>query len=185
MIENPYRFIRRRLKLSRGALGFATSTLSRIENGQYETLSDEMVARLLAEAERLGADLEVLAGELEERFGTPYLGEAYLRWRKMRRKVSGDLVKWPKLGGIRRGVLVGQSPVEALAKQTAVTVDRFCTLFCLQEPTMRRYMRGSSGRKQLVYAEPAAAVREALEDAGYPDLEELVEMQRRWLDGER
>lgn len=50
MIENPYRMIRQRLKIGGRALGMSSSTVSRIESGQYEELSDGMVGALFAVA---------------------------------------------------------------------------------------------------------------------------------------
>ena len=82
MIENPYRMIRRRLRVGGRGLGLASSTISPIESGQYEELSDGMVGALYLAVADAGVDTEVLAAELEDTFGTPYLAEAYLRWRR-------------------------------------------------------------------------------------------------------
>ena len=180
MIENPYRMIRRRLKLSGRALGMSASTVSRIESGQYEELSDGMVGALYLAVADAGADIDVLAAELEETFGTAYLDEAYLRWRRMKRKSEGDRTQWPRLEGVWGRTLLGESPMGAFTRLVSGTVERFCSRFCLQAPTLARYIEG-----KFDYLEPPAIVREALTDAGYDELEELFEMQRKWIDRER
>lgn len=178
MIENPFRMIRRRLKLSGRALGLASSTVSRIESGQYEELSDGMVGALFLAVANAGADTDVLAAELEDRFGTPYLAEAYLRWRRMKRKSEGDTAPWPELSEVQARALLGESPMGAFARLTSGTVEKFCSQFCMQAPTLTRYIGGQFG-----YLVPPQAVREALTDAGYDELETLFEMQRKWIDG--
>ena len=178
MIENPFRMIRKRLKLSGRALGLASSTVSRIENGQYEELSDGMVQALFQAVSKAGADTHVLAAELEDRYGTPYLSEAYLRWRKAKRASVGDVISWPSLGSVRSRVLLGESPMGAFARLASGSVGRFCTQLCIQVPTLTRYIEGQFG-----YLSPPQAVEEALTDAGYDELEALFELQREWIDG--
>lgn len=177
MIENPYRMIRRRLKIGGRALGMSASTVSRIESGQYEELSDGMVETLFRAVSKAGADTDVLAAELEDRFGTPYLAEAYLRWRSMKRRSEGDLADWPELSEVQARQRSGESPMGAFARLTAVSVDRFCSRFCVQVPTLTRYIEG-----RFDYLEPPQSVRVALTEAGYDELEELFEMQRKWID---
>lgn len=178
MIENPYRMIRQRLKIGGRALGMSSSTVSRIESGQYEELSDGMVGALFLAVANAGADTDVLAAELEEKFGTPYLAEAYLRWRHMKRRTEGDAVTWPRLSVIRQRAVMGEAPMGAFARLTSGSVERFCSQFCLQAPTLARYIEGSFD-----YLAPPAAVREALTDAGYDKLDELFDLQRKWIDG--
>lgn len=179
MIENPYRMIRRRLRLGGRGLGLSSSTVSRIESGQYEELSDGMVGKLFLAVSSAGADTAVLAAELEETFGTPYLAEAYLRWRRMKRKTEGDTVQWPSLSTVAERKRFGESPMGAFARLTSGSVDKFCSAFCLQAPTLTRYIEG-----HFDYLVPPATVREALTDAGYDELDELFELQRKWIDGE-
>lgn len=183
MTENPYRMIRRRLKLSGRALGLSSSTVSRIESGQYEELSAGMVEALFSAVSAAGADTDVLAAELESIFGTPYLAEAYLRWRKAQRKSAGDVAEWPSIARVRKRMADGEAPVGAFARLTSGSVDRFCAQFCIQAPTLTRYIEGRSSNKELPYLEPPAAVREALTDAGYDELDKLFSLQRKWIDG--
>ena len=129
-----------------------------------------------------GVDTEVLAAELEDTFGTPYLAEAYLRWRRMKRKSEGDTTHWPRLSEIEMLAKYGQAPVGAFARAVSGSVEKFCAQFCIQAPTLTRYIEGRSGEKELPYFEPPASVREALTDAGYDHLDELFEMQRMWRD---
>ena len=182
MIENPYRMIRRRLRVGGRGLGLASSTISRIESGQYEELSDGMVGALYLAVAEAGVDTEVLAAELEDTFGTPYLAEAYLRWRRMKRKSEGDTTHWPRLSEIETLAKYGQAPMGAFARSVSGSVEKFCAQFCIQAPTLTRYIEGRSGEKELPYFEPPASVREALTDAGYDHLDELFEMQRMWRD---
>lgn len=179
MIENPYRMIRRRLRLGGRGLGLSSSTVSRIESGQYEELSDGMVGKLFLAVASAGADTDVLAAELEETFGTPYLAEAYKRWRRMKRKSEGDTVKWPTLTQVLRKQELGESPMGAFTRLVSGSVDKFCATFCLQAPTLVRYIEG-----RFDYVVPPMTVREALTDAGYDGLDELFNLQREWLDAE-
>lgn len=184
MISNPYLMIRRRLRLGGRSLGLTSSTVSRIENGQYEELSDGMVEALFIAVAESGVDTDVLAAELERDFGTPYLAEAYLRWRRMKRKIEGDTVAWPKLSVVRARVRDGEAPMGAFARLTSGSVEKFCSQFCIQAPTLGRYIKGRSGAKTLPYLEPPVSLREALTDAGYDKPESLFELQRKWIDGE-
>ena len=183
MIENPYRMIRRRAQLGGRALGLSSSTVSRIESGQYEELSDGMVGALFLAISDAGVDTAVLAAELESRFGTPYLSEAYLRWRKMKRKTEGDKAQWPHMAAIAQRAKMGESPMGAFARLTSGSVHKFCTTFCIQAPTLTRYIEGRSSGKELPYLMPPAAVVEALTAAGYDSRDELFDMQRKWIDG--
>ena len=178
MIENPYRMIRRRLKIGVRALGFSPSTVFRIEHGQYEELSDEMVGALFVAVQAAGADTDVLAAELEDRFGTPYLSEAYLRWRKAKRKSEGDTVKWPQLAEVQARQAVYESPMGAFARLVSGSTGRFSAQFCIPEATLMRFVNGDYG-----YIAAPGAVREALSDARYDELDELFEMQGKWIDG--
>src|SRR5690606_36377073 len=123
-----------------------------------------------------GADLEVLAAELEENFGTPYIAEAYLRWRRMKRKSEGDKTEWPSIESIEHQMFLGQAPMAAFARAVSGSVDRFCTRFCIQAPTLTRYIEGRSGDKELPYFMPPASVVEALTDSGYDECDDLFEL---------
>lgn len=177
MLENPYRKIRRRLRLTMRDLDLASSTVSRIESGQYEQLSDGMVGALFLAVADAGADTDVLAAELEREYGTPYLALAYQRWRELKRKYIGDHAQWPTLASVRNRSKYGESPMGAFTRMVSGSVDRFCSEFCVQAPTLTRYIEGKHS-----YIDPPASVREALEQAGYDEAEKLFEMQRKWLD---
>lgn len=179
MIENPYRMIRRRLKIGVRALGFSTSTVFRIEHGQYEELSDEMVGKLFIAVTDAGADTDVLAAELEDRFGTPYLAEAYLRWRRMKRASEGDTTRWPSLADVQAHQTRFESPLNAFARLVSGSASRLCAQFCIPEATFLRYSNGN-----YAYLEPPSAVKEALAEARYDEFDELFEMQGKWIDGE-
>lgn len=184
MIENPYQMVRKRLKISGRSLarienGISSSTVSRIENGLYEELSAGMIQPLLDEAKRNGVDFEVIAAELETRYGTPYLHEAYSRWRHAKRGEIGDGAEWPELSEVQARMRNGESPMGAFASIFAGTVDRFCNALCIPPSTLARYVEG-----RFDYLQPPAAVREALTDARYPEIDALFEMQRKWIDGE-
>lgn len=178
MIENPYRMIRRKLRLGGRGLGMSSSTVSRIESGQYEELSDGMVGALFLAVADAGVDTSVLAAELKQAFGTPYLAEAYLRWRHMKRKVEGDAADWPHLAAVQARGVVGESPMGAFARLTSGSVEKFCSTFCIQAPTLVRYIEG-----KFDYLSPPASLVEALEDAGYDEAETLFDMHREWIDG--
>lgn len=177
MIENPYRMIRKRLNLGGRGLGLSSSTVSRIESGQYEVLSDGMVGALYLAVASADVDTSVLAAELEEKFGTPYLSEAYLKWRRMKRKVEGDTAQWPHRAALQSRMLLGEAPMGAFARLVSGSVDKFCSTFCIQAPTLARYIEGDFD-----YLVPPTSVREALAEAGYDELDELFDLQRKWID---
>lgn len=177
---NPYRKIRRQFRISTRGLSISSATVSRIEAGHYEELSDEMVGTLFLAITSAGADIDLIAADLEDTYGTPYLSYAYMKWRKLKRRTEGDTVQWPHLAAVRTRKLMGESPMGAFARLTSGSVPKFCSQFCVQAPTLARYIEG-----HFDYIEPPASVREALEDAGYSELEELFTLQRKWIDGNR
>ena len=174
MRKNPFYTIRRRLRLTQRAItGLSISSVQRIEMGHYEALSEGMLNALVAEVEDAGVDFAEIAEELEAEYGTPYLAEAYQKWRVEHRQLSGARLTWPVLDDLPWG----QSPIGAFARLTSGSVAAFCKDFCIQVPTLTRYAEG-----RYDYLEPPQALRQALTDARYPEIEELFRLQRKWID---
>ena len=171
---NPYKLIRKRLRLTQDKIpGLSKVTVYRIETGQYEQLSDNMVNGLVTAVEERDIDFAEIANDLNDRYGTPYLTQAYEKWREIQRRSFGDSVTWPDLKKLRTDV----SPMEAFVEEVSGTLHTFCTSLCLQGPTVVRYMSGA-----YQYFDPPEALEKALEQAGYAERNKLFTLQRRWID---
>lgn len=174
MQMNPFQMIRRRLRRSRsGIYGLSVATVQRIELGFYEALSDGMVDALVSEVEDAGIDFADIAADLESVYGTPYLSQAYQAWRKMRRQETGRTAQWPNLEELSSA----ETPIGAFARAVSGSMFGFCRDFCVQGPTVARYAEGA-----FEYVTAPASLRQALEDAGYPEIDRLFNMQREWID---
>lgn len=174
-VENPVRMIRKKLRLpTRAVPGIGQATVLRLEAGHYEELSDGMADALVEAVTANGVDFDVIAADLQHTFGTPYLSVAYVKWRRMHRAETGDRVTWPSLSRLGAGA---ESPMGSFARQVSGSVHQFCMDFCVQGPTLARYIRGEYN-----YLRPPQTIRQALEDARYPQIEELFSKQREWLD---
>ena len=174
MTVNPFQLIRRRLRKPRaGITELSLSTVQRIELGFYEALSDGMVDALLHEVEAAGVPLEDVAAQLEETYGTPYLSVAYEQWRRDRRAETGRAARWPHLDDLSPN----ESPMGGFARAVSGTMHGFCKDFCVQGPTVARYAEGAFN-----YISAPTALRQALSDAGYPEIEKLFNMQREWIE---
>lgn len=172
---NPFAFIRRRLKLTQAEVpGLSATTVQRIENGQYEELSDGMIGSLVEAVEYRGVDFADISSELSDTYGTPYLTEAYATWRGENRKRFGSRTMWPPL---ERLTEEGKSPMSVFIRETAGTEYKFCTGLSIQEPTVGRYVRGEHE-----YFEAPWALDEALAQAGYADRKKLFALQREWIE---
>ena len=174
---NPFRLIRRKLRLAQSGIpGISDTTVQRIEIGQYEELSDGMIDALVQAVEAKGTDFSEIAEELQSTYGTPYLTEAYQKWRISRRKSFGDRAEWPDLDQLDQSV----SPMHAFIAELSGTLYRFCTDLCVQGPTVERYARG-----EYAYDNPPESLQEAFEQAGYTERNKLFSLQRKWIDGDR
>lgn len=172
---NPFKLVRTRLRLPQhGITGLSDSTVERIEAGHYESLSDGMIDALSRAVTDRGIDFEEISNDLNDRYGTPYIAEAYQRWRVQQRREFGDKVTWPDLDEIRRRE---GSPMRNFALEVSGSVNGFCRDLCIQAPTLERYMRG-----KYAYAEPPLALQEALQEAGYPERRRLFDLQGKWID---
>lgn len=182
MIENPFRAIRRKLRLPmRGIRGLSLGTVQRIERGHYEQISDGMADALFTEVEAAGANVDLMVAELERVFGTPYLVEAYRRWRTLHRKESGSAAEWPTIAQIEAGAQEQRiSPVLAFTRLVSASLGSFCDDYCLQAVTVRSYAAG-----RFTYLVPPKSFVTAMQEAGYPYLEQLVELHREWVDNRR
>jgi hypothetical protein len=170
--------IRKRMQIKPGAILLADSVISRIEHGHYEELSDGMSMALLDAVNVVEGDFTIIADDLNRMYGTPYLDEAYKKWRQWKRSTTGDHIEWPRLHEVvLESLELGVSPMAVFVKKTSKSLNSFCSELCLQVPTMERFIEG-----RFNYLLPPATLVEALKQARYAEADTLFELQQEWID---
>tara|TARA_R110002096_G_scaffold401894_1_gene598950 strand:- start:1474 stop:1998 length:525 start_codon:yes stop_codon:yes gene_type:complete len=172
MDKNPY--VRLRELCGASQKGFATThdfgkmTMVYLESGMYTRVSDRQSIALGRECFNKGVDAhDVLRSE----YSAGSLNEAYLAWRSADRKLRAPTILAKASPPFRGSSEV--SPVAQFVKDTTGSLQGFCKLMKIPSITMTRYIRGET-------VTAPEALWDAMEDVGYPHIEQLIEAQSKW-----
>jgi len=171
-MKNPYVRLRELCGMSQKAFaakhGFGKMTMVYLESGMYTRVSDRQNVALGKECYEKGVDAKQV---LRDEYDAVSLDEAYVAWRVFERRENAPVV----LAKVSPPFLADSdvSPVGRFVRDTTGSLQGFCKLLKLPSITMSRYIKGDtlSMPKEL---------REALTDASFPFIEELVEAQEGW-----
>lgn len=163
--DNPFDWAIKRLGMTRAdfsrASGLGRAYLLRVGQGRHSQIGNRALHALYDQAKKRGVDLDA---ELEERYGTEDLQEAWDRWVYRHRKAQ--TIPLPAKGN--------GNPFARLVR-AAGSVARMAALLAVPDPLVERYTKGLTPRMP-------APIREALEQMDYPHLDSLDSQMKAWVE---
>lgn len=171
-MENPYKYLRQLTKTSQkdfiAKYGFAKTTITYVESGQYPEISAKLNIALGQEC----AEKHVAAvAELVDKYGVSTLDQAYQVWQSNERLAvayrfqESPPERWDK----------EHSPFYYFIQQVAGTRQAFCKLLKVPAASVWRYEVGDTRMMP-------ASIEAALREVRFPYLPELLAMQINWTD---
>jgi transcriptional regulator with XRE-family HTH domain len=172
MAENPYRRLRELTKTSQRDFakkyGFAKTTMTYLESGQYPSISDDMIVALGQECSEKHVDAKAV---LREEYNAETLADAYKSWQSGERMQVAYRFNRSPSGQHTAGL----SPFHFMMVDIAGSRQAFCKLLKVPAASVLRYASGQTRSMP-------KSIEEALREVKYPYLRELLSMQVNWVD---
>jgi len=169
-MENPYRRLRELTAYSQkdfaATFGFAKTTMTHIESGQFADLSDEMIVSLGKACAEKGVNAKQV---LKDEYNAETLQDAYHSWQ------SGERIQIAYLFRVSPRRAIKESPFDLLILDVAGSRQKFCKMLKVPSATVMRYADGTTRTMPKV-------IEAALTEVQYGYLSELKEMQTDWVD---
>jgi transcriptional regulator with XRE-family HTH domain len=171
MSTNPFKRLRELTTTSQKDFaekyGFAKTTMTYIESGQYPDLSEAMIVGLGQECYEKNVDARSV---LIEEYQSESLQDAYHRWQSIERMAVAHRFQVNPTGQMDEV----RSPMHFFVEQVAGTRQAFCKLLKVPSAAVLQY---STGRIKTM----PKAITDALTEVRFPYLTELQDQQIDWL----
>lgn len=172
-MKNPYKRLRELTLTSQidfaEKYGFAKTTMTYAESGQYQDLSDALILALGQECSEKHVDA---ASILFEEYNAQKLQDAYHAWQSIERMQVAHLFQQPP--SLYSSTEV--SPFQTFIIDTTVSTQGFCKALKLHSGTVIRYATGRTKTMPL-------SIQEALAEVHFKYTKELTQAQEDWRSG--
>ena len=171
-MDNPYRRLRELTRTSQidfaKKYGFAKTTMTYLESGQYPSISDDMVLALGQECSEKHVDAKEV---LREDYNSETLVDAYQSWQSIERmQVASQFNRSPSSQSD-----ISHSPFHFTMIDIAGSRQAFCKLLKVPAASVLRYATGATRSMP-------KSIEVALREVSYPYLSELLGLQLNWVD---